>query len=59
MKKCVVGKIRRKTLKNGSPKYESENINKVKNEPKLNVDEQQDAIKHLKGYCDIDDIEPP
>ena len=31
----------------------------MKNEPKLNVDEQQDAIKHLKGYCDVDDIEPP
>ena len=25
---------------------------------KLHV-EQQDAIKHLKEYCDIDDIEPP
>ena len=30
--------------------------NKVKNELKLNVDEQQDAIKHLKEYCDIDNI---
>ena len=46
-------------MKKGSPKYESENANKVKNELKLNVDEQQDAIKHLKEYCDIDDIEPP
>ena len=32
MKKYVVRKIRRKTLKNRSPKYESENVNKVKNE---------------------------
>ena len=39
----------------GSPKYESENANKVKNESQLNVDEQQDAIKDLKEYCDIDD----
>ena len=31
---------------------------KVKNELKLNVDEQQDAIKHLSEYCDIDDIDP-
>ena len=46
----------------GSPKYESEKYEKnmkVKNEHKLNVDEQQGAIKHLKQYCDIDDIEPP
>ena len=41
----------------GSPKYGSENANKVKN--KLNGDKQQDAIKHLKAYCDIDDIETP
>ena len=40
-------------------KYESENANTVKNELKLNIDEQQDAIKHLKEYGDIDDIEPP
>ena len=26
---------------------------------KLNVDEQQDAIKHLKEHCDIDYIESP
>ena len=26
---------------------------------KLNVDEQQEAIKYLKEYCDIDDIKPP
>ena len=44
MKKDVeIREIRRKTLKNGSPKDASENINKVKN-----VDEQQDAIQHLK-----------
>ena len=30
------------------PKYESDNVNKVKNEPKLNISEQQYAIKHLK-----------
>ena len=41
-----IKQIRRKTLNNGSSKYESENVNKVKNELKLNVDEQQDAIKH-------------
>ena len=42
-----------------SPQYESEKANKVNNELKLNVDEQQDDVKHLKEYCDIDDIEPP
>ena len=31
----------------GSPKYESEKANKVKNELNANVDEQQDAIKQL------------
>ena len=46
-------------MKKGSPKYESKNANKVKNELKLNDDEQHDAIKHLKEYCDIYDIEPP
>ena len=45
-------------MKNDCPKYESVTVNEVKNELKLNVDEQQDAIKHLKEYCDIDDIEP-
>ena len=30
----------------------------MNNEFKVNVDEQQDDIKHLKEYCDIDDIEP-
>ena len=58
MKKHVeIRKIRRKTMKKGSPKYESENGNKVKNEFKLSVDDQEDAIKHKKLYCDID--EPP
>ena len=33
--------------------------NKVNNELKLNVDEQQNDIKHLKEYCDIHDIEHP
>ena len=40
-------------------KYESNNVNKVTNGPKLNVDEQQDAIKHLKEHCALDDIETP
>ena len=30
----------------------------MKNEPKLNVDEQQEALKLLKEYLDIDDIDP-
>ena len=38
----------------GSTKYESENAKKMKNELKLHVDEQQDDIKHLKEYIDID-----
>ena len=46
-------------MKKGSHKYESGNANKVKSEHKLNFDEQQYAIKHLKEYCDIDDIESP
>ena len=28
----------------------------MKNDLKLNVDQKQDALKHLKEYCDIDDI---
>ena len=40
-------------------KCKSDNANKVKNEIKLNFDEQQDAIKHLKEYWYINDIEPP
>ena len=35
-------------MKKCSPKYESENASTVTNELKLNVDEQQDAVKHLK-----------
>ena len=59
MKKYVkIRKIKRKTMKKGSPKYDSEKANKVKNERNLNVGEQQDAIKHLKEYCDIDDMDP-
>ena len=46
-------------MKKGSPKYESINANKVKNEIKLNVDEHQDVVKYLKEYCGLDDIEPP
>ena len=51
--------IRRKNMEISSPQYESETANKANNELKLLVDEQQDDIKHLKEYCDIDDIEPP
>ena len=51
-------KIWRQTMEKGSPKYDNEKANKVKNELKLNVDEQQDAIKLLKEYFDIDDIDP-
>ena len=45
-------------MEKGSPKYDNEKANKVKNEPKLNVDEKQEAIKLLKEYFDIDDIDP-
>ena len=39
MKKLVeIRKIRRKTMKKGSQKYESENANKVKNELRFNND---------------------
>ena len=51
-------KIWRQTMGKGSPKYDNEKANKVKNELKLNVDEQQDATKLLKEYFDIDDIHP-
>ncbi len=56
---CRNDENKEKDNEKGSLKYESEIVNKVKTELKLNVDEQQDAIKHLKEYCDIDDIEPP
>ena len=46
-------------MKKGSPNYESESSNKVKNQLEFNVDKQHGAIKHLKEYCDIDDIDPP
>ena len=39
--------------KKGSSNYEGENANTVKNELRLNVDEQQDAIKLLKEHCDL------
>ena len=45
-------------MKKGCSKYENEKANKVKNELILNVDEPQDAIKHLKEYCDIDEKDP-
>ena len=38
-------KIWRQTMEKGSPKYDNEKANKVKNELKLNVDQQQVAIK--------------
>ena len=38
------------------PYYESEKFNNMNNEFKVNVDEQQDDIAHLKEYYDIDDI---
>ena len=43
---------REKDNEKGSPKHESENANKLKNNPKLNVDEQQDAkkIKRILGH---------
>ena len=45
-------------MQKGSPKYEKEKAKKVKNQLNFNVDEQQDAIKHLKEHWDIDDIDP-
>ena len=42
-----------------SPKYDSENANKVKKLIKLNVDEHQDAIQLLKEYFDIYGIKTP
>ena len=35
-------------MKISSPQYESEKANKVNNELKLNVDEQQNDMKHFK-----------
>ena len=46
-------------MKISSPQYESKKANKVNNEVKLNVDEQQDDITHLNEYWDIYDIDPP
>ena len=47
MEKYVeIRKIRKNTMKKGSHEYENENANKVKRKCKLNVDEQQYAIKH-------------
>ena len=43
-------------MKKGSPKYEGEKATKVKNELKLNVDEEEDTITNFKEYCDIDYI---
>jgi hypothetical protein len=40
------------------PYYESEKFKNMNNESKVIVDAQQDDIKHLKEYCDIDYIEP-
>ena len=52
-------KILRPTREKGSPKYDNEKANKVKNQlSRLNVDEQQDAIKLLKEYFDTDVVDP-
>ena len=56
--KEVSGKYGDRQWKKTSPKNENEKANKVKDEPKLNVDEQQEAIQLLKEYFDIDDIDP-
>ena len=56
---CGNQENKEKDNKKGNPKYESENSKKMKNELKLNVDEQHDAIKHLKYYRDVGDTEPP
>ena len=40
------------------PYFESEKFKNMNNECKVYVDEPQDDIKHLKEYCDIDEIEP-
>ena len=45
-------------MEKGGPKYDNDKTNKVKNELKLNVDEQQGAIKLWKEHFDIDDIYP-
>ena len=49
--------MERKNTKISSPQYESElwKAIEVNIELKINVDEQQDYIKHLKEQCDIDD----
>ena len=56
---CGNQEKKEKDNKKGSPKYKSANANKRKNELRLDIDEPQDAIQHLKEYCDIDDIKPP
>ena len=42
--------IRGKNQEKRNQQYESEKVNKVNNNPKLNVDDQIDAIKHLKEH---------
>ena len=42
--------IRRKNKKKRIHKYESEKVNKMNNILKLNVDDQQDDIKHLNEH---------
>ena len=47
MKKYVESrKIRKIPCTKSSSKYKIENANKVKRDPKLNVDDRQDAMKH-------------
>ena len=48
-------KIMRTNMKISSTKVNYEKTIDVNNEFKLNVDEQQDAINHLKEQCDICD----
>ena len=57
MKKEIENKEILRTQHKISPQYESYlwKAIEVNNELKLNVDEQQDDIKHLKEECGIDD----
>ena len=62
MKKCVenqeIFKKKKKNMIIDRPYFESEKFKNMNNEFKVNVDEQQDDIKHLKEYCHIDETEP-
>ena len=61
MKKCVENQEILRKKKNrilDRPYYESEKFKNTNNEFKVNVDDQQDDIKHSQEYCGIDEIEP-